>query len=106
VLVGPDERVGLRGRGEHVEELRCLSDGGRKGALRMIAGSMARRGRLAVPAEMDDPGHAICVPGSYNSQEPTGSWERGRIALVVLIWCVAGLLVSIRTFRWRSREDC
>jgi hypothetical protein len=47
-----------------------------------------------VSAEMDDPGHAIWrsvfLPDSYSSQEPTGSWEHGRIALVLLIWCVAG----------------
>jgi ABC-2 type transport system permease protein len=48
---------------------------------------------------------SVFLPDSYASQEPTGSWEHGRIALVLLIWCVAGLLVSIRTFCWRSRED-
>jgi ABC-2 type transport system permease protein len=47
---------------------------------------------------------SVFLPDSYASQEPTGSWEHGRVA-VLLIWCVAGLLVSIRTFCWRSRED-
>jgi len=48
---------------------------------------------------------SVFLPDSYASQEPAGSWEYGRIALVLAIWCVAGLLVAARTFRWRSRED-
>jgi ABC-2 type transport system permease protein len=48
---------------------------------------------------------SVFLPDSYASQEPAGSWEHGRIALVLAIWCVVGLLVAMRTFRWRSRED-
>lgn len=48
---------------------------------------------------------SVFLPASYAAQEPAGSWEHGRIALVLLIWCVAGLLIAMRTFRWRSRAD-
>jgi ABC-2 type transport system permease protein len=48
---------------------------------------------------------SVFLPASYAAQEPAGSWEHGRIALVLGIWSVAGLLISLRTFRWRSRED-
>lgn len=48
---------------------------------------------------------SVFLPDSYASLEPSGSWEHGRIAVVLAIWCVFGLLVALRTFRWRSRED-
>jgi ABC-2 type transport system permease protein len=48
---------------------------------------------------------SVFLPDSYASQEPAGSWEHGRIALVLAIWCVVGILIAMRTFRWRSRED-
>jgi len=48
---------------------------------------------------------SVLLPDSYASQEPAGSWEHGRIALVLAIWCVVGILIAMRTFRWRSRED-
>jgi len=48
---------------------------------------------------------SVFLPESYATQEPAGTWEYERIAIVLLIWCVGGLLVALRTFRWRSRED-
>ena len=37
------------------------------------------------------------------ADEPAGSWELERVALVLGIWCVLGLLLCIRTFRWQDR---
>ena len=37
------------------------------------------------------------------AQEPAGSWELGRVALVLAVWCVVGLLLCVRTFRWQDR---
>jgi len=37
------------------------------------------------------------------SLEPAGSWEHGRIALVLVAWIAAGLVLCITTFRWQSR---
>jgi ABC-2 type transport system permease protein len=48
---------------------------------------------------------SVFLPDAYASQEPAGSWEHGRIALVLAVWCVIGLVVAVRTFRWRSRDD-
>ena len=48
---------------------------------------------------------SVFLPDSYQAQEPAGSWEHGRIALVLGIWLVAGLFVAVRTFRWRNKAD-
>jgi ABC-2 type transport system permease protein len=48
---------------------------------------------------------SVFLPDPYVQQEPAGSWEHGRIALVLGAWCVVGLLVAVRTFRWRNRAD-
>ncbi len=45
------------------------------------------------------------LPQAYAQAEPAGSWEHGRIALVLGVWAVAGLLLCLRTFRWKGRED-
>jgi ABC-2 type transport system permease protein len=48
---------------------------------------------------------SVFLPDSYTVNEPAGTWEHGRIALVLGIWCVVGLVLALRFFRWRSRED-
>jgi ABC-2 type transport system permease protein len=48
---------------------------------------------------------SVFLPDSFVSQEPSGSWQHGETALVLVAWCVVGLLVALRTFRWRNRED-
>lgn len=48
---------------------------------------------------------SVFLPDSYQLQEPAGSWEHGRIALVLAAWCVIGLVVAVRTFRWRNKAD-
>lgn len=48
---------------------------------------------------------SVFLPDSYVAQEPAGSWEHGRIALVLGAWFVVGLLVAVRTFRWRNKAD-
>ena len=45
------------------------------------------------------------LPQAYVHAEPAGSWEHGRIALVLGAWAVAGLLLCLRTFRWKGRKD-
>ena len=39
------------------------------------------------------------------AQEPAGTWELGRVALVLGIWCVLGLVLCVRTFTWQDRTD-
>ena len=48
---------------------------------------------------------SVFLPDSYQAQEPAGSWEHGRIAVVLGIWLVGGLFVAVRTFRWRNKAD-
>lgn len=42
------------------------------------------------------------LPDSAASVEMAGSWELGRVALILSAWAVAGLVLCLMTFRWRS----
>jgi ABC-2 type transport system permease protein len=46
---------------------------------------------------------SVFLPDSLAASEPAGSWELGRVALMLALWCVIGLLLCIRTFRWQDR---
>lgn len=46
---------------------------------------------------------SVFLPDALAADEPAGSWELERVALVLGIWCVLGLLLCIRTFRWQDR---
>jgi ABC-2 type transport system permease protein len=46
---------------------------------------------------------SVFLPDALAAQEPAGSWELGRVALVLALWCVAGLVLCISTFRWQDR---
>lgn len=48
---------------------------------------------------------SVFLPDALLAQEPAHSWEHGRIALVLLAWLAAGLILCVRTFRWQSRGD-
>jgi ABC-2 type transport system permease protein len=49
---------------------------------------------------------SVFLPNSFQSQEPAGSWELGRVALVLSAWAVVGLVLCLKTFRWqRLGED-
>jgi len=48
---------------------------------------------------------SVFLPDTYALQEPAKDWEHGRTALVLTAWAVVGLLVSVRTFRWRNGRD-
>ncbi|WP_199441177.1 ABC transporter permease [Umezawaea beigongshangensis] len=47
---------------------------------------------------------SVFLPDTLALQEAAGSWEHGRIALVLLAWCVAGLALCAVTFRWTDRR--
>jgi ABC-2 type transport system permease protein len=47
---------------------------------------------------------SVFLPEAFAAQEPAGSWEVGRVALVLAIWCGAGLVLCVLTFRWQDRE--
>jgi len=46
---------------------------------------------------------SVFLPDALAADEPAGSWELGRVALVLGIWCVLGLVLCVRTFRWQDR---
>ena len=48
---------------------------------------------------------SVFLPDSFQRQELAGSWELGRVALILVLWAVAALLLALRTFRWQRRED-
>jgi len=48
---------------------------------------------------------SVFLPDSFQGQELAGSWELGRVALVLLAWAIGALLLALRTFRWQRRED-
>ncbi|HKA67958.1 MAG TPA: ABC transporter permease [Actinomycetes bacterium] len=45
------------------------------------------------------------LPDSMTVHEAAGAWEHGRIALILGAWCLGGLLLCLKTFRWRGRRD-
>ncbi|MDT0464705.1 ABC transporter permease [Streptomyces gibsoniae] len=46
----------------------------------------------------------VFLPDSAKVLEQAGSWEFGRIALVLAAWCVGGLALCLLTFRWKDRR--
>ncbi|WP_428963841.1 ABC transporter permease [Micromonospora fluostatini] len=48
---------------------------------------------------------SVFLPDSFGAQEPGGSFELGRVALVLAAWCVIGLVLCLTTFRWTSKRD-
>jgi ABC-2 type transport system permease protein len=48
---------------------------------------------------------AVFLPESFAAQEPAGSFELGRVAVVLGVWCVVALLLCLTTFRWTTKRD-
>ncbi|MFC6021322.1 ABC transporter permease [Plantactinospora solaniradicis] len=48
---------------------------------------------------------SVFLPDSMMVQEAAGSWEHGRTALVLGVWCVVGLVLCLLTFRWVERDS-
>jgi ABC-2 type transport system permease protein len=44
------------------------------------------------------------LPEGAAAFEPAGVWEHGRTALVLAAWVIIGVMVCVRTFRWRRGE--
>ena len=47
---------------------------------------------------------SVFLPDAMAAAEPAGSWELGRVALVLGAWCVIGLALCVATFRWQDRS--
>jgi ABC-2 type transport system permease protein len=48
---------------------------------------------------------SVFLPESFAAQEPAGSFELGRVALVLGLWCVVALVLCLTTFRWTTKRD-
>lgn len=48
---------------------------------------------------------SVFLPDSFAGQEPGGSWELGKVALVLGVWCLIGLVLCVTTFRWTTKRD-
>ena len=48
---------------------------------------------------------SVFLPDGAAALEPSGSWQHGATAAVLVAWLVVGLVVGARTFRWRRRDD-
>ena len=46
---------------------------------------------------------SVFLPDALAAAEPAGTWELGRVALVLAAWCAAGLVLCVLTFRWQER---
>ena len=44
------------------------------------------------------------LPDEVATFEPSGAWEHGRTALILAAWAIIGVMVCVRTFRWRRGE--
>jgi ABC-2 type transport system permease protein len=48
---------------------------------------------------------SVFLPESFALQEPAGHWELGKVAVILIAWCVIGLVLCLLTFRWTVKED-
>jgi ABC-2 type transport system permease protein len=48
---------------------------------------------------------SVFLPDSFAHNEIAGSWELGRVALVLGAWCVGALILCLLTFRWTDRRE-
>lgn len=47
---------------------------------------------------------SVFLPESFAALEPSGSWDLGWVAVNLLVWCVAGLVLCRLTFRWIRKD--
>lgn len=48
---------------------------------------------------------SVFLPDTMAAYEMAGTWELGRVALVLGAWCVLGLVLCKVTFRWTNRSE-
>ncbi|HEY4457987.1 MAG TPA: ABC transporter permease [Pseudonocardiaceae bacterium] len=47
---------------------------------------------------------SVFLPDNLRVLEAAGQWETGKTALVLGVWCLAGLVLCLATFRWTNRR--
>jgi ABC-2 type transport system permease protein len=48
---------------------------------------------------------SVFLPEDMVTLEVGGTWAHGTTAAVLVAWLVVGLVIGVRTFRWRRRDD-
>ena len=48
---------------------------------------------------------SVFLPDSAEAAEASGSWQHGPTAVILVAWLILGLVLTLRTFRWRRRDD-
>jgi ABC-2 type transport system permease protein len=48
---------------------------------------------------------AVFLPDAFASQEQTGRWDLGTVAIVLAVWLVVGLIGSRVAFRWIRKDS-
>jgi ABC-2 type transport system permease protein len=48
---------------------------------------------------------SVFLPDAFAAAEPGRSWQTGTTAIVMVIWCVLGLVITQRTFTWMSERE-
>jgi ABC-2 type transport system permease protein len=48
---------------------------------------------------------SVFLPDEMAALETSGSWQLPAAAGVLVAWLVVGMVVAVRTFRWRRRDD-
>lgn len=48
---------------------------------------------------------SVFLPDYFEQLEVSGSWQHGPMALILFLWLIAGLVLCVRTFRWKRRDD-
>ncbi|GAA1974898.1 ABC transporter permease [Isoptericola halotolerans] len=48
---------------------------------------------------------SVFLPDDAQALEVAGTWQHGATAAVLAAWLVVSLVVGVRTFRWRRRDD-
>ncbi|WP_345763587.1 ABC transporter permease [Diaminobutyricibacter sp. McL0608] len=47
---------------------------------------------------------SVFLPDNFEAIEPSGSWQHGWTAIVLLIWLVVGIIACRMTFRWIRKD--
>jgi ABC-2 type transport system permease protein len=48
---------------------------------------------------------SVFLPESFGAQEPGGSFDLPRVAIVLGVWCVVALVLCLTTFKWTTKRD-
>lgn len=48
---------------------------------------------------------SVFLPDDFTTLEPSDSWQHGATVAILAAYLVVGLVIAVRTFRWRRRDD-